>query len=483
MPTPASRHRGFFSHRRTLQLMHALLLTALAVSAGSALAQPTPEPEYNYNWMQEHVRQRLQIKELSSASASAGPLERGDVQRAIQPKIVGGTGAQANDNPFQVGLLNRNTANNMAAQFCGGTLLRANVIVTAAHCSDFVVANQVQVLTGARRLDGTGVRRDVTRITLHPNWNPRTFDHDVAVWELASSATGEPVATLATEDGPVGDNLLATGWGALTEGGASPIDLRRVLLPMVDRANCNDANSYNGQITNNMLCAGLDGGGRDTCQGDSGGPLTRGPGNSVLTGITSWGTGCARPNLFGIYARVSQPAIRDFIVTAAGLGGAAPSPVSCRVFNDGYTRITAPSDATYFAANSAACRPDGTARGTCRKWFGRCTTTGANPQAVNFRVFNDGDTQQTATSDAIYNRAPNVSCIPDGTASGNCRRWFGLGQAADGRRVQCRLFNDGYRNMVGPTHAIYYRRAGQVCMPDGTASGTCRKWFGRCEAR
>src|SRR3712207_7353795 len=59
------------------------------------------------------------------------------------------------------------------------------------------------------------VRRDVTRITIHPAWNPSTFDNDVAVWELSTSATGIQLATLATEDGPVGvgGDLLATGWG------------------------------------------------------------------------------------------------------------------------------------------------------------------------------------------------------------------------------------------------------------------------------
>ena len=64
-----------------------------------------------------------------------------------------------------------------------------------------------------------------------------------------------------------------------------------------------------------MLCAGRDSGGIDTCQGDSGGPLTRG---SSLTGIVSWGNGCARRNLFGVYTRISQATIRNFIVGVAG---------------------------------------------------------------------------------------------------------------------------------------------------------------------
>ena len=193
------------------------------------------------------------------------------------------------------------------------------MVVTAAHCSDFVTAGQVQVLTGTRNLDGSGVRRNVTRIAIHPNWNPGTFDSDVAVWQLSSSATGIPLATLATTDGAVGANLLVTGWGALTEGGSFPINLRKVSVPLFDRTDCNDANSYSGDITARMLCAGRTSGGIDSCQGDSGGPLTRGTGNTILTGIVSWGIGCARRNLPGIYTRVSNTSIRNFIVTQAGL--------------------------------------------------------------------------------------------------------------------------------------------------------------------
>lgn len=305
-PTPSAR-------RVSARIALAAAAMALGFAAAPAAASDDTarmERDSGKNWMREYVRLRVEERNLNALPPGA-TLDDG----MVTPKIVGGSVAGASDNPFQVALLTKSVANNFNAQFCGGTLYKANYVVTAAHCSDFVTAGQVQVLTGTRNLDGTGVRRNVTRITIHPSWNPGTFNNDVAVWQLSTSATGIPLASLATSDGAVGSSLLATGWGALSEGGSFPINLRKVTLPLADRTNCNDANSYNGQITSNMLCAGRDSGGIDTCQGDSGGPLARG---SVLTGITSWGDGCARANKFGVYTRISQAGIRNFITGIAG---------------------------------------------------------------------------------------------------------------------------------------------------------------------
>jgi secreted trypsin-like serine protease len=269
------------------------------------------------NWMRDYV----QLRQRAMAARFIGPEAAAELA-AAQSRIVGGTVAAPASNKFQVGLLFKSQPDNFQAQYCGGTLIKPNVVVTAAHCSDFVTAAQVQVLTGARRLANSGanigVRRNVRSIKVHPGWNPSTNNNDVAVWKLTTSAPG-PFATLAPADPPVNTLLLATGWGALTEGGAFPINLMQVKLPHASRVNCNDANSYNGDITPQMICAGFNSGGKDTCQGDSGGPLTRDPPGapvnySQLVGVTSFGIGCARPNFFGVYARVSNPVIKNFIL-------------------------------------------------------------------------------------------------------------------------------------------------------------------------
>ncbi len=64
-------------------------------------------------------------------------------------------------------------------------------------------------------------------------------------------------------------------------------------------------NYHEDQITKNMMCAGVNGGGKDSCQGDSGGPLLDRE-NGVLVGVVSWGTGCAVDGFPGVYARISS---------------------------------------------------------------------------------------------------------------------------------------------------------------------------------
>ena len=75
-------------------------------------------------------------------------------------------------------------------------------------------------------------------------------------------------------------------------------------IPIVSKSECN--NVYKDYyISENMFCAGYQGGRIDTCAGDSGGPLLcQKDGRWTIYGITSFGEGCGQQGKYGIYAKV-----------------------------------------------------------------------------------------------------------------------------------------------------------------------------------
>jgi len=124
---------------------------------------------------------------------------------------------------------------------------------------------------------------------------------------------------------------FVTGWGStIATGGGYPRPLYQVQVPLVSSTDCNDANSYGGEVTPRMICAGLTQGGKDSCDGDSGGPLVvkdAQGGWRLQAGIVSWGDGCARKNKFGVYSRVAVLSAWAKMVIAAD--GALVARLDC----------------------------------------------------------------------------------------------------------------------------------------------------------
>ena len=107
------------------------------------------------------------------------------------------------------------------------------------------------------------------------------------------------------------------GFGATSEGGDTPDTLQKAQVPVTTDADC--AAAYDSFDASTMLCAGYPQGGTDTCQGDSGGPLfgRTGAGALKVVGATSFGEGCARPGKPGVYARVGDAELREWIRSEA----------------------------------------------------------------------------------------------------------------------------------------------------------------------
>jgi hypothetical protein len=179
-----------------------------------------------------------------------------------------------------------------------------------------------------------------------------------------------------------------TGWGATSNGGELSDELRQVSLPIVSNDDCNVP--YQGEITDNMLCAGLPQGGEDACQGDSGGPLVVpvSSGTYKQAGVVSFGKQCALPDIPGVYTRVSR-----YIDWIASKMGGSSKPSGLQTTPDGQrTLINKPVGAEQWGITR---NEDGTVTGNIFYTDGRdpqfltCTQTGddgnPDPAAVMLR--------------------------------------------------------------------------------------------------
>ncbi|MBC7459027.1 MAG: serine protease [Bdellovibrionaceae bacterium] len=232
-------------------------------------------------------------------------------------RIVGGMPAKQGDFPYIVSL----QANGFG-HFCGGSLIANKYVLTAAHCVDNGV-DSVYVGLLDQKNTASAENFKVVNIYVHPKNNPSTMDFDFAILELSQSSSFKPVALNETEISfSASKPVFATtaGWGTTSSGSSSlPDVLRQVEVPLVTKADCNAKASYDGVITDSMICAGYKAGGKDSCQGDSGGPLvvTQADGTTLLAGVVSWGEGCAGKDKYGVYGKVS--AATEWIKSTAGI--------------------------------------------------------------------------------------------------------------------------------------------------------------------
>mmetsp|Transcript_12107 Transcript_12107/g.20505 ORF Transcript_12107/g.20505 Transcript_12107/m.20505 type:complete len:413 (+) Transcript_12107:158-1396(+) len=260
--------------------------------------------------------------------------------------IINGTIAPQQRYPYAVFLQDNDFP------FCGGSLIAADVVLTAAHCipEDDYIGN-ITVMEGEHNLTDTELG-DVVRIrenVIHPLYqeeNEKDFDIALTFLERPTAIERDSLVHLNRDNSYPPDDTVATylGWGVVNSKGEASNILREVDVSVMTNEECNRINgtvfdkfffSMSGHITPSMMCTFAEG--KDSCQRDSGGPLIVRKKNIIIgedndellidasrdiqIGVSSWGVNCADPVFPGVVSRVSSSwdFIRDNVCSKSSM--------------------------------------------------------------------------------------------------------------------------------------------------------------------
>lgn len=259
---------------------------------------------------------------LGASTAQADP-----ATMSSDPRIIGGSNARITEVPWQVALLRAGSGSGLDRQFCGGSILSAEWILTAAHClapdprtSTVTDASAIIVTSGTDDLTAAGQRAEfqsnVRSIHLHPDYDADRLANDIALLRLETpltlGATRRPIALPTQSDWPAqGASATISGWGQTGQSASTrTLRLQKASVAIIGAPSDSTCGQWESDVhyaSAVMLCAGVPAGGISTCRGDSGGPLAVSvAGTPVLAGVTSWGnTECGKKGYPSVYARVT----------------------------------------------------------------------------------------------------------------------------------------------------------------------------------
>uniref|UniRef100_A0A2C9L242 Peptidase S1 domain-containing protein n=1 Tax=Biomphalaria glabrata TaxID=6526 RepID=A0A2C9L242_BIOGL len=228
-------------------------------------------------------------------------------------RVINGTNAELYDIPFQVGIFVRGKKE--WKQQCGGTLIKIDKVLTAAHCMEDETAMNTKVAVGMLNIFGAPTQYEqfiyVKKIKMHEGYE--NVASDLAILTLATPAilnNNVKVAQLADDSSDFVDTpCIVSGWGASNNSeNAFPNRLQKTSVMLLSQEDCLYYWSEETEGINNkeFVCVASKQDDSSSCNGDSGGPLLCGPKLDKLVGVCAIVVaGCPKDFPF-VYTDVTQ---------------------------------------------------------------------------------------------------------------------------------------------------------------------------------
>ena len=249
-------------------------------------------------------------------------------RRHIKTEVVRGAAVPDGKYPFVAAIGFADASGSVKRQFCGGSLIAPSYVLTAAHCVVGTKVESIAVVGQAAFGSGQGETRTLAAIMIHPSYNKRNLNSDVAVLKLSAPILSiAPAAVVGVHDGSFewgGTGLTVVGWGNTVRStlhrhkARFPERLKKGAISVVSDANCASkwrkvGFSRKKFASTLLVCTTA----RRFGVNDSGSPVFSTSGGSfVQVSLVSGGFVGTKKKVSDIGPQLSAPSIAEFIASS-----------------------------------------------------------------------------------------------------------------------------------------------------------------------